>query len=283
MKPIFSRLLPKGSVLVFSLIILSVMLVTALSLLSSAVLDQRASLSTADSTRSFQIADSGVEQTLYQIYKKDPGTIDDIASGMGLSCDAGAITDASSGWTVRFYDADDNRLSNCDADRSDIAALKSEGSAKGTTRAVEVAVAQASADFETGMIIMWSGDIDEIPEGWALCDGSNGTPNLSDRFVVGAGHDFSVGNEGGEREHTLTVSEMPSHRHYVVNGDSHVGGLSSSTTVCSNSDHGNGGSYYLGGTGTIANMGLSSPSGNGQSFSVMPPYLALAYIMKIDD
>ncbi len=147
MKPIFSRLLPKGSVLVFSLIILSVMLVTALSLLSSAVLDQRASLSTADSTRSFQIADSGVEQTLYQVYRKNPGTIGEIASGMGLSCDAGTITDASAGWTVRFYDSDGSHLSDCDADRGDIAALKSEGSASGTTRAVEVAVAAAQCKF----------------------------------------------------------------------------------------------------------------------------------------
>ena len=36
-------------------------------------------------------------------------------------------------------------------------------------------------------IIMWSGTAADIPTGWALCDGTNGTPNLTDRFVLGAG------------------------------------------------------------------------------------------------
>lgn len=38
-----------------------------------------------------------------------------------------------------------------------------------------------------GVIVMWSGEVDEIPAGWSLCDGSNGTPDLRSRFIVGAG------------------------------------------------------------------------------------------------
>jgi len=48
-----------------------------------------------------------------------------------------------------------------------------------------------------GGIIMWSGSIGSIPTGWNLCDGSNGTPNLTDRFIVGAGSSYAVGNTGG--------------------------------------------------------------------------------------
>ena len=49
----------------------------------------------------------------------------------------------------------------------------------------------------SGGIIMWSGSISSVPSGYYLCDGSNGTPNLNDSFVVGAGNTYSVGNTGG--------------------------------------------------------------------------------------
>jgi hypothetical protein len=45
-----------------------------------------------------------------------------------------------------------------------------------------------------GGIILWSGSIASIPTGWALCNGSNGTPNLMDKFIIGAGNSYNVGN-----------------------------------------------------------------------------------------
>lgn len=65
----------------------------------------------------------------------------------------------------------------------------------------------------TGLIAMWSGLITAIPNGWALCDGNNGTPDLRDRFIVGAGGDYNVGDTGGEAEVTLTTAQLPSHSH----------------------------------------------------------------------
>lgn len=67
--------------------------------------------------------------------------------------------------------------------------------------------------FVSGMIILWSGSADNIPDGWVLCDGNNNTPNLTDRFVLGAGAQYEVGATGGEESHTLTIDEMPSHNH----------------------------------------------------------------------
>ncbi len=64
-----------------------------------------------------------------------------------------------------------------------------------------------------GAIIMWSGAINDIPVGWALCDGSNGTPDLRDRFIVGAGGSYNVGNTGGSDTVRLTTSQVPSHNH----------------------------------------------------------------------
>jgi len=64
-----------------------------------------------------------------------------------------------------------------------------------------------------GIIIMWSGAIGAIPTGWTLCDGTNGTPDLRDRFVVCAGGVYSVGDSGGANDHTLVEAEVPVRDH----------------------------------------------------------------------
>ena len=55
----------------------------------------------------------------------------------------------------------------------------------------------------TGCIMFWSGSTEDIPEGWVLCDGNNGTPDLRNRFVVGAGGDYAVGDTGGTASESL--------------------------------------------------------------------------------
>lgn len=116
-----------------------------------------------------------------------------------------------------------------------------------------------------GTICMWSGSIVSIPAGWALCNGSNGTPDLRDRFIVGAGAGYAVGATGGEATHTLTVDEMPRHNHTITS----LGG---------------------GGTGSGAGLncvdnptyqGHTCPAGGGQAHENRPPYYALAYIMRL--
>ena len=69
----------------------------------------------------------------------------------------------------------------------------------------------------TGGIIMWSGTVATIPTGWALCDGTNGTPNLTGKFIVHADADssgtYNVGATGGANDVTLATSELPAHSH----------------------------------------------------------------------
>ena len=60
---------------------------------------------------------------------------------------------------------------------------------------------------------MWSGLISSIPDRWALCNGTNGTPDLRDRFIVGAGSGYAPGNTGGQNTVTLTVNQIPAHGH----------------------------------------------------------------------
>ena len=85
-----------------------------------------------------------------------------------------------------------------------------------------------------GSIIMWHGDSSNIPSGWHLCDGGSGTPNLTDRFIIGAGDSYGANTTGGAStasitlvpagghdhggyaaDHTLTEWEMPNHGHLV--------------------------------------------------------------------
>jgi len=66
--------------------------------------------------------------------------------------------------------------------------------------------ASPAGGVPTGGIIMWSGSIANIPSGFALCDGTNGTPDLTDRFVVGAGGSEAVGDTGGTDTQSVNVS-----------------------------------------------------------------------------
>lgn len=77
----------------------------------------------------------------------------------------------------------------------------------------EFDAAIANAGVPSGVITMWSGSIATIPPGWNLCDGTNGTPDLRNRFVVGAGSSYGVGDAGGSNEVTLSSAQMPSHSH----------------------------------------------------------------------
>lgn len=129
----------------------------------------------------------------------------------------------------------------------------------------------------TGVIVMWSGSIASIPSGWALCDGTNGTPDLRERFIVGAGGNnpsvdslsYSVGDTGGANSVTLSEAQMPTHNHAVYH---HAGwqGPGANTPGAGGGD-----------TQTYVIAGVTSSSGSSQPHENRPPYYALAYIMKL--
>ena len=166
----------------------------------------------------------------------------------------------------------------------------------------------------TGAIMMWSGAIADIPSGWALCNGQNGTPNLQARFIVGAGssivmdnlvgYQYAVGATGGHNKIRLTESEMPKHNHDANKSDS-------DQTVSTGNEHttipkfgGNGGGSstisdttcfeIAGGNGSNGNditatnlfnkhhhsLDLKARGGNDYHEN-RPLYYALAFIMKI--
>lgn len=127
---------------------------------------------------------------------------------------------------------------------------------------IENSIAEAGG-VPSGLICMWSGDV--VPSGWSLCNGKNGTPDLRDRFIVGSGNEYMIGDTGGEKTHTLTVNEMPSHNHTYLEPNKMLG----TAQKTSASD------YY---ENTVSTN--TSSTGGGQAHENRPPYYALAFIMK---
>jgi hypothetical protein len=143
------------------------------------------------------------------------------------------------------------------------------------------------ATIPSGLIAMWSGSIGSIPSGWYLCDGSNGTPNLTDRFIIGAGSSYAVNGNGGASSVTLTTNNLPAHTHTAtVTDPTHSHSFTASVTTYG--PRGGSGSEYWGGspsgsTTSAASTGISvtnSSTGSGTSFSILNPYYALAFIQK---
>ena len=124
--------------------------------------------------------------------------------------------------------------------------------------------------FVAGMIMLWSGAIVNIPAGWLLCDGTSGTPNLRDRFVVGAGSTYAVAVTGGAATVTLTAAQsgLPAHSHGVVARN--VDGATSSIY----------GTTGGGSTTVTQSSNDNTAAAASSAHENLPPYYALAYIMK---
>ena len=133
-----------------------------------------------------------------------------------------------------------------------------------------------------GGIIMWSGR--NVPDGWALCDGRKvndiQTPNLVDRFIYGS-NTSDVGQSGGSASVTLTVGNLPAHNHLYA-GDDHIDYIHDSSYNAGANVSSRPGGYDANSTdhglGTIFR---TSNTGSGQSFSILPPYYKLAFIMRV--
>jgi hypothetical protein len=151
---------------------------------------------------------------------------------------------------------------------------------------IGVAGTSTGTTIPTGVISLWYGSIGSVPTGWYLCDGANGTPDLRNKFVVGAGSTYAVAATGGSTDavvvshtHTATSTSTvtdPGHVHTT----STFGSLGSGVT----------GTAYIVGTGssvpsattgiTVATATTNASAGVSGTNANLPPYYALAYIMK---
>lgn len=178
-------------------------------------------------------------------------------------------------------------------------------------------VAQVPSGFalaQTNMVVMWAGSSGSVPAGWHLCDGTSGTPDLRDRFIVGAGVTYTLGQTGGSAAtntgstdpsgslaiggHVLTLAEIPSHTHDFMVSDA-VGYANSAnppftipmwSSSSAPSYHTNIPAGFSGGAGSQINKSAGGGASHTHSLSgtlahvhtyTLPPYYALFYIMKL--
>ena len=143
-----------------------------------------------------------------------------------------------------------------------------------TTNGSALSFASVEA-FVSGMILIWSGAANAIPSGWVLCNGSNSTPDLRGKFVVGyhdSNGDYDVGDTGGAETVTLTTAQMPAHTHTAdTKGTS---GSHPYTRFGPGKNDWNYPGENARGTAT------TDSTGGGASHDNRPPFYALCYIMK---
>jgi len=110
--------------------------------------------------------------------------------------------------------------------------------------------------MQRGIILIWHGAIVDIPSGFKLCDGNNGTPNLTDKFVIGAGNSYAPGATGGSFTHT-----------HPFTGDGHDHTIPAGTVLAA----------AISRASVTSSKNVTGTTDNGDT---IPPYYALAFIMK---
>ncbi len=187
----------QGSVLVFSLIILSIILSAAITVATVSVTNQRSATATGKSVQSFQVADSGIELALQKIYKGTYTSSDSLATAMtGMTCSGTTLTKsdvAGGNVSLTLFDNSNNPINCSDTSwRDKVVKVKSEGSAFGTTRVVETAVA--------------AGGLSCVNKTVSLPDNTGGslTSNCDPGFIAVSCLDFK--DAGGDRICSTSLS-----------------------------------------------------------------------------
>lgn len=159
--------------------------------------------------------------------------------------------------------------------------------------------ASESSSVPAGTILPWYGQLANIPDGFSLCDGTNGTPDLRNRFLVGAGDAYQLGDIGGEDRVKLAATQIGSHFHYwgiEPNGQNNGFFMKVKdplTIPSSLLPPGAGREYwngyrYSGGYEAVSSMEVNLITSNAVAVAAQeahenrPPYYALYYIMKLE-
>ena len=141
-------------------------------------------------------------------------------------------------------------------------------------KSIELKEDLAISAVPKGMIFMWYGNAKDVPPGWAICDGNNGTPDLTGRFVVGAkSGDFNPNDKGGSRGVSLTENQIPKHNHEIFGDDELDTGATKTRDYGSydaSSDKSGKSAWFQ-----------TSYTGSNKEHENRPPFKALYYIMKV--
>ncbi len=209
-----------------------------------------------------------------------------IAAGTGISVSGGPITTNG----------------NITVNNTGVTAITA-GTGIAVNQANGAVTVSSTFQIPTGIIVMWSGADNAIPSGWALCNGTNGTPDLRNRFIIASGGSFATNSTGGSfnlqnlntqtagahdhsgatATHALTISEMPNHNHSIPNavgatqaerGTTNHQAFNQAQLVTATG-------FTGGGLGHSHNIFIDGTHSHAVTGSYTPPYYSLAYIMKL--
>lgn len=165
-----------------------------------------------------------------------------------------------------------------------------DNSTKVATTAYVQNVISGTGGIPAGLITLWSGSAATIPSGWVLCNGSNGTPDLRDKFIVGAGSTYAVGATGGSanaivvsHNHSATSTSNVTDNGHTHSISGYSGTNAGTTTLKTQNPEGTltVGSVGSATTGiTVSTTTTVDSAGSSGTNANLPPYYALCYIMK---
>ena len=246
--------------------------------------DSITSLAAGDATGAIQISGSNIADnsiTTSKILDLEVAT-NDLAN---LAVTTGKLAnDAVNGDKIA-----DNSIDTAHINDSQVTTAKIADDAVTTDKlANSINTSITAASFTTGMIMMFTGNT--APSGWVFCDNSTaaqaaGAPDLRDRFIVGSGSTYSVGNTGGSNSVSLSNDQLPEHRHSFSASNTHRH-QQTTYSLLSTGGGGTGGRRKTESTGNTANTtitisGNTGYVGQGDAHENRPPYYALAFIMKL--
>lgn len=169
---------------------------------------------------------------------------------------------------------------------------------RSTLQVTRYSVEKQESSVPAGSIIPWYGNLANIPDGFALCDGKNGTPDLRNRFIVGAGDTYKLSDIGGEDAVKLKPSQTSSHYHtfgyhnannngyFITTASKKINASLPSGTYPAKWNGSGGGGWYgwdgsgwAGGQNLVTSLTVATEAQ--KPHENRPPYYALHYIMKL--
>ena len=160
----------------------------------------------------------------------------------------------------------------------DVAGTLSVGGDMAVAGAIEWGSQAGIGAMPLGSVIMWFGDGNSPPDGWTLCNGENGTPDLRGRFPVGAGRQYAAGDTGGAETVALALEQMPAHVHGLGSSGLQHGRYDAEDTE----EHDN--VWIMGGSAQTDPAGgpEGGEEGAADPHENLPPFMALHYIMRVE-
>ena len=227
-----------------------------------------------------------VKEMNYTINNEIENKMNNLTNEINTKID-NAIKDIKNNLTEEINNETNNLINETDKEinkeKGEIREVKNEITTYTDDNSIKINIKVDKMFFKRGMIIAWFGEKDKIPENWTICDGTNGSPDLRNRFIIGSSDTINFGETGGNSHIRLDKSNLPPIGEAYFSSDSHNGKYHHTSNDFIEYDSCYSVSVRNGATddwGTNYKIDLKSGM-KSSPFNIMNPYFSLYYIMKL--